>query len=863
MANPASPVTLATYTAYNAVAADPSLLDGTAVWENQSGATGQVDLVCETGVKALITTTAPGVQDTDSDGMPDAWEALHLFNSGDPADAVLDADSDGLSNRKEYLAGTAPRNAHSDADGVPDGVELDHGTDPLHAASLPDLFAFSGKIDDLNNDGMSDSWLLWSGGRFRIGGADDDGDGVSNADESAAGTDPDDAAARFNLAGWRENGNFVLSWPDLPDKASRIESSTSLGGWLTATGLPAPTLAGGRKKLAIPAFPSNLAHQFYRATVGPVDTDGDGVENWVEKNVLGSSVVSSASMGQSLVTSAGQTLSGDAVALMERLKGSTPQGGTPGSSAPGKPSMLHASRFLMQSTFGPTPESIQELRDLGYETWIDRQIALPPSLLQPYIKEIKRDGAGARVDRTYNFNELDQFVFGNNVTTPFARNAVGGADQLRQRVGFALSQILVVSRRDANLEEKPEAMTNYYDTLVRNALGNYGDLLREVTFHPAMGWYLSHAGNQKADPGIPRYPDENYAREIMQLFTIGLWELNPDGSRKRDVRGEPIPTYDNGDITELARVFTGLYFAAPWGWGGGGWADSHFTQPMVMYPDRHDFEAKRLPNNVVIPASQPSETNAMQEVRAAVDALFLHPNTPPFVCRQLIQFLVTDNPTPGYIRRVQDRFVDDGTGVRGNLAAVMKTILLDPEARSLPLSPNYGKVREPVVRTMHLGRLFKLAEIHPKFVWWNWSDNYYSYSAQEPMNSPSVFNFYTPVYQAPGDIRNTGLVSPGFQIITTYSAISFPNLLWSYIKEGFKSSGSSQYLLDYRDTLLLAENPAALVDHVNLLVCAGSMTARTRSIILNSLASPGLSHKDRVALAVWIAMTSPEGVVQK
>ncbi len=406
-------------------------------------------------------------------------------------------------------------------------------------------------------------------------------------------------------------------------------------------------------------------------------------------------------------------------------------------------------------------------------------------------------------------------------------------------------------------------MTNYYDTLSRHALGNFGELLRDVTFHPSMGWYLSHAGNQKADPSIPRYPDENYAREIMQLFTIGLWELNPDGSRKLDGTGEPIPTYDNGDITELARVFTGLYFASPYGWGGGGWADEHFTLPMVMYADRHDFEAKRLPHGVVIPARDASEENGLQDVRDAVDALFHHPNTPPFVCRQLIQFLVTDNPSPGYIRRVQDVFVNDGSGVRGNLAAVTKAILLDSEARNLPLSPEFGKIREPVIRTMHLGRLLHLAEAHPKFVWWNWTENFYNSAIQEPMNSPSVFNFYTPVYQAPGEIRSAGLVSPGFQIINTYSAVAFPNLLWDYLHDGFKSGWTWEFPMDYRDTLLLAENPAALVDHVDLLVCAGTMTARTRAIMLGALSDPALSRKDRVALAIWNAMTSPEGVVQK
>ncbi len=863
LTNPAAPVTLASYSDSSAVAADPSLLAGNTVWKNQSGVVGQMTFWKEVGVLALITPNPLGPLDTDSDGMTNAWETANSFNAASAADAVLDADLDGLSNLKEFLAGTNPRVADSDGDGASDGVELLRGFNPLSASSLPAWFNFSGKIDDLDGDGMSDSWVLWSGGKHRLPAADDDGDGVSNLDESKAGTNPDDAKSRLDLTASRSANNLVLSWTNLPDKANHIETSGALDVWQRTTGLSASTVVGGRRQLTIPAvFPSSSGNFFYRAGILPVDTDGDGVEDWAERNVLGSSSVSTGSLGQALLKSNGQTLAGDAVALLDRLQGSSSNGGTSGSTAPGKPSPRNAARFLMQASFGPTLAAIQEVRDLGYSAWIDRQIRLPASLLQPYIRAIKADGAGPRADLTYNFNEQDQFVFGNNVTTPFARNAIAGEDQLRQRVAFALSQILVVSRRDANLEEKPEAMTSYYDVLVRNALGNFGDLLREVTFHPSMGWYLSHAGNQKADPSIPRYPDENYAREIMQLFTIGLWELNPDGSRKLSSNGEPIPTYDNGHITDLARVFTGLYFAAP-GWGGGGWADEHFTQPMVMYPDRHDFEAKTLPNGVVIPARDVSETNGNQDVSDAVEALFNHPNTPPFVCRQLIQFLVTDNPSPQYIKRVQDVFVNDGSGLRGNLAAVVKAILLDPEARTPPLSPAFGKVREPVIRTMHLGRLLHLAEAHPKFVWWNWVENFYGYSIQEPMNSPSVFNFYTPVYQAPGEIRNTGLVSPGFQIINTYSAVSFPNLLWDYLHDGFKSGWTWEHPMDYSDLLLLAESPAALVDHIDLLVCAGSMTARTRGIMLGALADPALSQHDRVALAVWTAMTSPEGVVQK
>ena len=860
---PSSPVTLATYTWTGAVAAEPSLLDGSAVWTNAQGLPGTFDMTLETGVRAYFSPDPLAAADSDGDGMPDAWEGLHTFNPNNAADAPLDADVDGLSNLREFLAGTDPRDADSDDDGASDGIELLHGADPLSVTSLPAWFAFSGNPADLDGDGLSDAWMLWSGGTPRAPLADDDGDGMSNLAESEAGTDPDDAASRLELFSWRQNGDLVLSWTDLPLKAWNIRTSGTLDSWQDASRLPGSTVADGRRRIVMPAASLSPGENFYRTEIQPKDSDGDGVEDWAESEVLGSSNGNPDTLAQSIIRSNGQPLSGDAAALLEKIQGASPSGGPPGSSAPGIPSPVNASRFLMQSTFGPTPEDIAQVRQFGFEGWIDTQLALPPTFHTPYILEVKRDAAGPRIDPTYNYSDQDQFLFGNNSTTPFARAAIGGPDQLRQRVAFALSQILVVSRRDANLEEKPEGMTNYYDMLLRHALGNYGELLQDVARHPAMGAYLSHAGNQKADPSVPRYPDENFARELMQLFTIGLWELNPDGSRKLDGLGEPIPTYDNGDITEMARVFTGLYYDSPYGWGGGGWADDHFTKPMVMHADRHDFEAKQLPRGFVVPAREPTEGNGLQDIRDAVDSLFRHPNTPPFVCRQLIQFLVTDNPSPEYIRRVQDVFVNDGSGKRGNLGAVVKSILLDPEARRQPLSDSFGKVREPVIKTMHLGRLFKLAETHPDFVWWNWTETYYGSSKQEPLNSPSVFNFYTPVYQAPGEIRNAGLVSPGFQIVDSYSSISFPNLVWDYLHRGFRSSYDWWYPLDYSGTLLLAENPAALVDHVNLLVCAGTMTARTRGLLLTALSNPALAGKERVALAIWTAMTCPEGAVQR
>ena len=863
LTNPDAPVILASKIWPNAVATEASLMAGTTNWTNSTGIGGAFDVLIEPGVTAFITPDPVGTPDADSDGMPDAWETAHTFNPASASDATQDADSDGLNNLREYLAGTNPRDGDSDNDGAVDGLELDSNADPLSDASKPAGFEYTGNIGDLDGDGLSDAWTLWAGGIPRLPNADNDGDGMSNLEESQTGTDPDDPASRLDLWASRSGDDLALVWTDLPHKAHGVETSITLSSWQPVTGLPAPGVSGGHRHLTIPSASLNPGTGYYRATVNPVDGDGDGVEDWTEAEVIGSSPSSANSMGQTITRANGQPLSGDAVALIERMQGSSAIGSIPGSATPGTPSAVNASRFLMQATFGPVPEDIAQVRALGYEGWIDEQLALPPSYLSPYIQRIKADAKGDHIDPTYNYNELDNFIFGNNVTTPFARNAIGAPDQLRQRVAFALSQICVVSRRDANLEEKPEAMANYHDMLIRHALGNYGELLLDVAMHPAMGWYLSHAGNQKADPSIPRYPDENFARELMQLFSIGLWELNPDGSRKLNGQGEPVPTYDNGDITEMARVFTGLYFDAPYGWGGGGWEDEHFTKPMVMHADRHDFGLKRIPGGFVVPAREPSEANGLQDIRDAVDAIFQHPNTPVFVSRQLIQFLVTDNPSPAYIRRIQDVFVNDGSGKRGNMAAVVKAILLDPEARSQPVSASHGKLREPVIRTMHLGRLCRLAESHPEFVWWNWQENYYGYTKQEPMNSPSVFNFYTPVYQAPGEIRNGGFVSPGFQIVDTYSSISFPNLMWKYLHEGFNSGWEWKFPLDFRDALLVADNPAALVDQVNLLVCAGSMTSHTRGIILQEISNTTLTSKDRVALALWLAMSCPEGVVQR
>ncbi|MGB0774894.1 MAG: DUF1800 domain-containing protein, partial [Akkermansiaceae bacterium] len=461
----------------------------------------------------------------------------------------------------------------------------------------------------------------------------------------------------------------------------------------------------------------------------------------------------------------------------------------------------------------------------------------------------------------------DDTVEGRNTTSAFARAAVMGKDQLRQRMAFALSQILVISRQDSRLENKPEPVAQYYDIFVRHGLGNYRDILMEVAYHPCMGWYLSHVGNQKADLTIGRFPDENFAREIMQLFTVGLWKLNPDGSRMLDQQGEPIPTYGNTEITELAKVFTGQWYDSEWGWGSGGWHEDHFMRPMVMHAEHHDFGSKKLLDGFIIPARPASMENGNKDIEDAVNHLFNHPNTPIFISKQLIQFFVTANPSPEYVERIQNVFVNNGSGKRGDLAAVISAILLDSEAREVKHSigeAHFGKLREPVIRTMAMARAFELGTTSPEFVWWNPESLYRGLSFQEPLNAPSVFNFYKPSYQSPGVIRDAGLVSPVFQIMDSYSSISFPNVTWDYLTEGLRSGWEDyRFPLNFTAARKVAGNNEALVDHMNLLLAAGNMTARTRSIILDAMNSPELAEDDRILLAAYLTMMSPEGATQK
>jgi uncharacterized protein (DUF1800 family) len=852
----------------NCTARNP-LDNGTAQWTDYGGSTNALSITLHQGVRLFITTNAldnlPAfgfAKDSDKDGMPDVWEDAYGLNKFSAADATNHSDGDGLNNRDEFLAGTNPLVTDTDGDGIHDGLEFANSSNPLLASSRP---PFTGQTwpsgQDLDANGLPDAWEI----RYRAFGlspnGDADGDGASNAQEAKWGTNPFDANSKIALGLTKQSSNAVVTWPYQQSKDQRLFFGSTLTNWTQYGGVS--WLTGGEVSAIFTNRFATTNREFYRVSTDDKDTDGDGVKDW-DEIILGSDPFRANSTHTNVPIIANNgliygTVAGDFASFVGQMRGG------PGGSTTGLVTRAQAARLLQQATFGVTLREMDRVQQSGVAAWIDDQITnQPASLHRPYMEAIYADFNGPRTEDTYVYSEMDDFIFGNNCTTAFARGAVAGPDQLRQRVAFALSQICVVSRRDPNLENKPLSVSDYYDIFVRNAFGNYSDVLREVTFHPVMGRYLSHIGNQKARPEINQYPDENFAREIKQLFSIGLWELNTNGTRKLDGFGQPIPTYGNAQITEFARVFTGLWFGGQ-PWGGNGWSDDDSSVPMQMWAEKHDFGAKTLLNGFTIPPRAPTVENAIRDVDDALRNLFEHPNTPPFISRQLIQFLVTSNPSTNYVARVAAKFANDGAGRRGNLAAVVRAILLDEEARDARWflsAPEFGRLKEPVHRAMAVARAGNVGR-HTNLLWWTWGE-FNAAAFQEPTYSPSVFNFFRPGYQPPGLLTLNGLVGPAFQITDSYSSISFPNKLWEMTQEGLRHYSDYEFPPDYTELVAQAGNSSKLVDLVNLLFCGGSMSYPTRDNILNAINQvPTYDKLLRVRLAVYLAATCPEGAVQR
>ena len=523
-------------------------------------------------------------------------------------------------------------------------------------------------------------------------------------------------------------------------------------------------------------------------------------------------------------------------------------GSSGGVSSPGPPpppppppvSRAEAFKFLNQTTFGATESAAENVRRIGIEAWIDQQIAAPTSLQLPYLRSLPEPDRAPQLQP----DRVDIWF----------RNALGEPDQLRQRVAFALSQIMVVSEVGA-LRQAPYGLADYYDVLARNAFGNFRDLMEEVTLHPSMGVYLSMLGNQKPDPERNISPDENYAREFMQLFTIGLVELNMDGAMRLDAEGEAIPTYDQDIIEGFAHVFTGWDYADGANFLRARRTDENQTLPMQFYPNYHATGTKQLLNGVRLPEGQ----SGRQDLEDALDNLFAHSNVGPFIAIRLIQRLVTSNPSPAYVSRVAAAFNDNGSGVRGDLEAVVKAILLDEEARSESQSPGSGKIKEPLLRLTQLWRAYNARSADGNYIFRPLAINAF---AQGPLQSPSVFNFFSPFYTPPGEFADAGMTAPELQIANEYQNALVTNFFY---QQAFRRHSrnrdlrNNEVFIDIDEEASLASNTDALIDRVAEKLLTGEISDTLRAEVRGMVERRDADDAEgRVAETIYFIVSSPE-----
>ena len=510
----------------------------------------------------------------------------------------------------------------------------------------------------------------------------------------------------------------------------------------------------------------------------------------------------------------------------------------------------------------------------GLEQWLLDEFEKPASLILPTV--LAGFGPGGEFRDARGMIE-DEYVF--LASDAFWQTVIEGDDQLRQRVAFALSQILVVSVNSA-LIQTPQTVAHYADILAEGAFGNYRDLLEAVTYSPAMATYLTYFRNEKADPLTGRVPDENYAREILQLFTLGLVELNPDGTPVLNNDGSQRELFDNGDITELAKVFTGLSVGGiPFNARRALVPLEAYYEPLVMFDDFHSDEAKQF-LGTTIPANTPGD----ETIGLALDAIFAHPNVGPFVGRQLIQRFVTSAPDPAYVARVTAAFDSGsytlpsgdtvGSGERGDMRALIAAVLFDEEARddvAAQQDAAFGKLREPLLRFTHWARAFEInsADATNEAALKNTSRP--DFLGQQAYRSPSVFNFYRPGYIAPGtETGDAGLTAPELQITTSTSIVGYPNFLTTYAfsvspEINRNAPGPQAYQPDYSVQVALADDPAALIDNLDLLLTHGTLQADSRERLVEGIGLLPLNNDAdrllRARAASVLVMTTPEYLV--
>jgi len=537
-----------------------------------------------------------------------------------------------------------------------------------------------------------------------------------------------------------------------------------------------------------------------------------------------------------------------------------------------------AARFLLQAQFSAATADIAAVRAKGYAGWLADQFAAPAS--QSGFDWLNARGY-ATVSSATNFYDNSypgDYMIWNQLMT--------FSDAVRKRMALALSEFFVVSLSGLDFSWRSHAIAAWWDTLVSNAFGNYRKLLEDVTLSPAMGYYLNTKGNLKENTRTGRAPDENYGREVMQLFTIGLYQLNLDGTEKRDGNGNRIETYSQNDITNIARVFTGWDFDQTQNVNtlepvnNRNIPNTIFTRlPMRLTATNHSTLAASF-----LGATVPANTDGAAALKIALDTLFNHPNVGPFFGKQMIQRLVTSNPSPAYVARVASAFNNNGAGVRGDLQAVFAAVLLDDEARGPAglTQTGFGKLREPMLRMVQWGRTFGIASARGS---WKIADqsNPATQLGQSPLRSPSVFNFFRPGYVPPSTALSAALTpAPEFQLVNESSVGGYLNYMQGVIRNGIyvnapdlpqnASNATNGYDIAaaYTAELTLVLDPAALVRRLNLLLCAGQMSAANQTLIVNALNATPLTATstdsaklNRIASAVLLVMASSEYLIQK
>lgn len=830
--------------------------------------------------------------DQNSNTQSDVWE---IFYGATGLLANGDADGDGFSNALEAAAGTNPFDATSRpwmslSPGVVGQVHAGWPSEPGKLYTIegsPDLSPGSWQpLATIMGDGNALLQPLGTGGqsrwffRLRSQDVDTDADGLTDWEEIRMGMDPKNPHTDRNDTA--DFARVTASW----NAGNTITVGLVQGGlredW-PAKGVVAIRRSGGVKPVTVNLSFSGTAtrgsHYTTNIPANQVTIPLGAREAWIElAPVSGAVLGGTKTIAVTAVAGTGYVL-GNPVSVSTTIDDASPL-----------PCARAAARFLIQAAFGPDqdgpdaddiPENVGELMGMGFSAWIDDQFTRPVGYLQPWV-----DWAAVYGNALSLYGNYKEFSWwARAMGAPKLRpDAVSSQlpDPLRQRVAFALSEILVASDRPEALAVEQQGMANFYDLMVQHAFGNYRNLLYDVALHPVMGTYLSHLNNQKANPALKIYPDENFAREIMQLFSIGLWQLNNDGTRQVDAQGKFIATYNNGDITELARVFTGLTFADKTFPGTNG----DYKQPMKMWDANHDCNAKTLLGGLQTPARTPSSGNTgtagLADVNAAIDNLFNHANLGPFVGLRLIQRLVTSNPSPAYVGRVASAFNNNGSGVRGDMKAVIKAILLDDEARNPAMLdvPTWGKLREPVLRVVNFARAFNAASAAGYYP----LDQFVLDHLQDPMNAPSVFNFFLPTHSPPGPVTQQGLVAPEFQIINASSAITGPNYFLNAIgnndlhRWGTANPNYAVKLnLDPELAMIVPAaqinqdtpagppaDPDALIRHLDMALTGGTLTPRQFQVIRESISRiqpPDTSwkwHRERLRLAIYLIVTSAE-----